>query len=102
MKNIIAEKNIREFYERHPASKTSLETWKSTTKQANWKKPADVVETFPDADPTIGDNRVVFNIAHNKYRLIAKISYLRQWVFIKFIGTHSAYDKVDARTVDQY
>lgn len=61
----------------------------------------DVVKDFPDADP-VKNNRVVFNIAGNKYRLIVKISYPRQWVFIKFIGTHAEFDKVDANTVDQF
>jgi len=59
-----------------------------------------VVEDFPDADP-VKNTRVVFNIARNKYRLIVQISFARQWVFIKFIGTHSAHDKVDANTIDQ-
>lgn len=101
MRNIIAIKHIQEFYEKHPNSKTSLENWIATTKKAIWKKSTDVVADFNDADP-IKDNRVVFNIAHNKYRLIAKISYKRQWVFIKFIGTHTDYDKINANTVDKY
>ncbi|MBA4301645.1 MAG: addiction module toxin RelE [Cyclobacterium sp.] len=71
------------------------------TRNSVWQKPSDVVQDFPDADP-VKNNRVVFNIAGNKYRLIVQISYLRQWVFIKFIGTHSEYDKVDASKVDQF
>ncbi|MGY6743538.1 MAG: type II toxin-antitoxin system HigB family toxin [Cecembia sp.] len=101
MKNIIALRNLVKFYEKHPDAKASLETWISITKEAFWKKPLDVVKDFPDADP-VKNNRVVFNIAGNKYRLIVKISYPRQWVFIKFIGTHAEFDKVDANTVDQF
>ena len=101
MKNIIAIKNLTEFYQKHPDSKSSIETWIAVTKHSVWQKPSDVVRDISDADP-IKNNRVVFNIAGNKYRLIVQISYLRQWVFIKFIGTHSEYDKVDANTVDQF
>lgn len=101
LKNIIAVKNIVEFYQKHPDSKISLENWVAITKHATWNKPSDVVLDFPDADP-IKNNRVVFNIAGNKYRLIVQISYIRKWVFVKFIGTHASYDKVDANTVEQY
>ena len=71
------------------------------TKHVDWQKPSDVLQDFPDADP-IKNNRVVFNIAGNKYRLIVQMSYPRQWVFIKFIGTHAEYNLIDAATVDQY
>ncbi|MEX2566880.1 MAG: type II toxin-antitoxin system HigB family toxin [Cyclobacteriaceae bacterium] len=95
MKNIIAIRNLVQFYQKHPDAKSSLETWLSITKHATWWKPSDVVIDFKDADQ-VKNNRVVFNIARNEYRLIVQISYPRQWVFVKFIGTHSAYDRVDA------
>ena len=101
MKNIIALRNLVRFYNRHPEAKASIETWLAITKSAVWQKSSDVVRDFPDADP-VKNNRVVFNIAGNKYRLIVQISYVRQWVFIKFIGTHAEYNKVDANTIDQF
>lgn len=101
MKNIISVKNLTQFYRKHPDSKSSIETWIAVTKHADWKKSLDILGDFPDADP-VKNNRVVFNIARNKYRLIVQICYLRQWVFIKFIGTHSEYDKVDASSVDLF
>ena len=101
MKNIISIKNLVDFYKKHPNARSSIETWLAITKNAIWEKSADVVNDFPDADP-IKNNRVVFNIAGNKYRLIVQISYLRQWVFIKFIGNHSEYDKIDASKIDNY
>jgi mRNA interferase HigB len=70
-------------------------------KHADWQIPSDVIKDFPDADP-VKNNRVVFNISRNKYRLIVQISYVRQWVFIKFVGTHSQYDKIDASNVEQF
>ena len=84
MKNIIALKNLTEFVKRHSDSKSSIETWMSIAKYADWKIPSDVVRDFADAGP-VKNNRVVFNISRNKYRLIVQISYVRQWVFIKFI-----------------
>jgi len=101
LKNIIALRNLVRFYNRHPEAKASIETWLAITKSAAWQKSSDVVRDFPDADP-VKNNRVVFNIAGNKYRLIVQISYVRQWVFIKFIGTHAEYNKVDANTIDQF
>lgn len=101
MKNIIAIQNLVQFYQKHPDARSSLQTLLSITKHATWRKPSDVVKDFTDADP-VKNNRVVFNIARNKYWLIVQISSLRQWVLIKFIGTHSEYDKVDANTIDRY
>jgi len=101
LKNTIALKHLVDFYKKHPNSKSSLETWIAVTKYADWQKPSDVLQDFPDADP-IKNNRVVFNIAGNKYRLIVQMSYSRQWVFIKFIGSHAEYDRIDAATVNQY
>jgi mRNA interferase HigB len=101
MKNIVAESNIRAFYLKHPDSKESLLTWMDVTRKAQWKNPHDVKQSFNSADP-IANSRVVFNIAKNKYRLIAKINYLSQWVFICFIGTHQEYDQIDATTVCVY
>jgi mRNA interferase HigB len=101
LKNIITVKNLTEFYQKHPDSKASIETWLAVAKNSIWEKPSDVVMDFPDAEP-VKNNRVVFNLAKNKYRLIVQISYVRQWIFIKFIGTNFEYDQVDANTVDQF
>lgn len=73
LKNIIAIKNLVQFYERHPDSKASLETWIAIVKNVNWQKSLVVVKDLPDADP-VKNNRVVFNIAGNRYRLIVQIS----------------------------
>lgn len=101
MKNVVALKNIREYYEAHPDSKTSLTKWVFNAKKAEWKTSLDVIKDFPSADP-IRNNRVVFNIAHNKYRLVVEINYKIQYIYISFIGTHAEYDKIDAATVNLY
>ena len=98
MQRILAKRTIREFYLKYPDSKNYLETWYDTVNKAQWKTPNDVKEFY--ATVTILKNsRVVFNIKGNDYRLIAKINYKRQWVFIRFIGTHKEYDKIDANTI---
>jgi len=65
---------------------------------SDWKTPNDVKQTFATAS-ILKDNRIVFNIKGNSYRLIAKFNYQKQWIFIRFIGTHKAYDEIDANTI---
>lgn len=98
MKRILSKRRIREFWEKYPDSKSYLETWYETANKAEWKNPNELKEFY--ATITILKNsRVVFNIKGNDYRLIAKINYKKQWMFIRFIGTHSEYDKIDADTI---
>jgi mRNA interferase HigB len=63
-----------------------------------WKTPNDVKQTYPNAS-ILKDNRIVFNIKGNSYRLVAKFNFGKQWVFIRFIGTHSEYNKINANTI---
>lgn len=100
MKNIIALRTLREHWERpgRKDSKEQLKAWYNEAKQAKWQTPNEVKEQFRSAS-IIVENRVVFNICGNKYRLIVKINYEAQWVFIRFVGTHKEYDKIDAITI---
>lgn len=95
---VIAKKVLREFWEKHADTEDQLKTWYKEASKAAWKIPADIKEEYPRASILKG-GRVVFDICGNKYRLIVDINYLRQWVFVRFIGTHSDYDKVDANTI---
>jgi len=98
VKRILSKKKIREFWQSYPDSKSYLETWYETANKAIWKTPNEIKEFY--ATVTILKNsRVVFNIKGNDYRLIAKINYEKQWIFIRFIGTHKEYDKIDANTI---
>jgi mRNA interferase HigB len=99
--NIYNRSSLTTFYKRHPDCKGTLEKWYHDVGSKNWKKPGDVVQDFNTAR-TIKNNRVIFEINHNDYRLIAEINYLKGWVFIKFIGTHAEYDKVEAETVNLF
>jgi mRNA interferase HigB len=94
---VISRKTLRDFYEKHTAAKAPLESWFHEAIGAAWKTPNDISARFPSADFLSG-NRVVFDIAGNHYRLIARIHYNTGIVFVRFVGTHAAYDKIDAAT----
>ena len=98
MYRIIAKRMLREFWEEHTDVEVFLKTWHDTVRLAEWKNPAQLKSTFVTAS-ILKDNRVVFNIKGNDYRLIVKINYQRQWAFIRFIGTDQQYDKIDANRI---
>lgn len=82
----------------HRAVKAAIESWFQEVRKAQWQGPADVKESYANAS-IVGADRVVFNIKGNDYRLVVAIDYRRQIVFVKWIGRHAAYDKIDVRTV---
>lgn len=98
MKRIIAKRTLREFWVKHANSEQYLKTWHETAKNSKWNSPNDVKNTYVNAS-ILKNNRVVFNIKGNSYRLIVKFNYLKQWAFIRFIGTHAEYDKIDADAI---
>ncbi|WP_338409571.1 type II toxin-antitoxin system HigB family toxin [uncultured Flavobacterium sp.] len=91
---IITYKRIQEFSEKHSDSKIPLNVWYYTTNAKSWKKLSDIKQDFNSVD-YVGNNRYVFNIKGNDYRLIAIISFNAQKVYIRFIGTHAAYNKIN-------
>lgn len=96
---IIAYKTIREYSLLHSDAEIALEECYDKTRMADWNTITDVRNTFGYAD-YVGNERVVFNIRGNIYRLIAAISFKHRTVYIKFIGTHQEYNDVDAATVE--
>ena len=96
--NVISKRTIVEFYKKYPNSKTALEVWYADTKKAIYNTPSDIKRVYASAS-FLADNRVVFNIKGNEYRLIVHIDYLRKFVRVKFIGTHSQYDKINAQEI---
>ncbi|MCD4774177.1 MAG: type II toxin-antitoxin system HigB family toxin [Bacteroidales bacterium] len=98
MKRIIAKKTLRKYWEKHPECEQYLKTWYETARTSNWKSPNEIKKTYANAS-ILRDNRVVFNIKGNYFRLIVKFNYERQWAFIRFIGTHAEYDKINAETI---
>jgi len=98
MKRIIAKKTLRDYWEKHSDCEQYLKTWYETAKTANWRSPSDIKKTYANAS-ILRNSRVVFNIKGNSYRLIVKFNYEREWAFIRFIGTHAEYDKIDAEKI---
>jgi len=95
---IIARSTLRDFWERHTDVEAALRAWYQDAAQAEWKTPEDVKGVYPSAS-ILANNRVVFNIRGNQYRLIVAINYKLGIIYIRFIGSHQDYDKVDAVTV---
>ena len=100
MDRIFAKSTLREFWERFPDSEQYLKTWYNTAMNSDWKSPADVIQTYADAS-ILKNSRIVFNIEGNSYKMITKLNYEKQWIFIRFIGSHKEYDKIDADTIKQ-
>lgn len=98
MKRIFSKGTLRDYWEKHADCEQYLKTWFDTAMNAEWKSPSDVKKTYSSAS-IIKGGRMVFNIKGNSYRLITKINFEKQWMFIRFIGTHTEYDKIDAETI---
>ena len=86
------------FSKKYPDSEETLKTWYKVAMQSDWKNSNDVKAQYGNAG-IVGNSRVVFNICGNKYRLIVKFNYEMQWGWIRFIGTHQEYDKIDSNTI---
>jgi len=95
---IIAKKTLKDFYENpdYADSKNPLEAWHKEVSKLDWNNPNEIKAMYANAS-IIGDEKVVFNIAGNKYRLVVKVNYFAKIVFIKFVGTHKQYDKIDVK-----
>ena len=95
---VISRKQLVDFWQRHPDAEKPLRTWFVNAAKSTWSSPQAIKARFQDASFLAG-NRVVFNIAGNKYRLIVVVHYNRGIVFIRFVGTHKQYDRINAETV---
>jgi mRNA interferase HigB len=95
---IIARSTLRTFWEEHSDAEGPLEAWYQDAKRAEWKTPGDIKAVYRNAS-FVGADRVVFNIKGNSYRLAVAINYETEIVYIRFIGTHQAYDKIDVATI---
>lgn len=96
---IHALKTLKKFWIKYPDAEPNLKHWYSKIEGSTYRTPQEVILSFKGAH-YIGNERIVFNIARNKYRLVAAFNYDFQLCFIKFIGTHKEYDTTDVRTVD--
>ena len=96
--HVISRKTLQNFYEKHSDSKTALESWFLEAKNAKWSKPEEIRKKYGSADFLSG-SRIVFDIKGNKYRLVVKIAYQAEIVYIRFVGTHKEYGKIDAEKI---
>jgi len=96
---VIARKKLVEYWQKYPDTGQALKAWCQEAQAAQWTGPQDIKNQYGNAS-IVGNNRVVFNIRGNRHRLIVAVAYQPGIIFIKFIGTHAEYDKIDAATVE--
>lgn len=95
---VIAKRTLRTFWSKHKDSEQQLKAWFKEAQEARWKKVKDIKRDYPSASLLPG-NRIVFNIKGNQYRLVVRINYDYGVVWIRFIGTHGEYDKINATKI---
>ncbi len=95
---IIKKGTLREYWRQNPEAAEPLKSWYKEVKAADWQTPHDVKEMYGSAS-IVGDNRIVFNIAGNKHRLVVKFNYPYRVAYIRFIGTHAEYDEIDVEEI---
>ena len=95
---IIAHRMIVKYSEQHIDAKIALDSWYRTVKVADWRNLQDIKNMFNSVD-SVGNKRYVFNIKGNNYRLVGKILFVQQIIYIRFIGTHKEYDEIDCSTI---
>ena len=95
---IFTEKSLKEFTEKYPDSKTALQEWVSIVKKCEWTCFVDIKKNFNSID-TVGNQRYVSNIKGNSYRLVVVVKFTIGFIYVRFIGTHKEYDKIDCSTI---
>jgi mRNA interferase HigB len=95
---VIAKKILREFWLKHTDCEQQLKAWFQEASKTEWKTSRDIKKDYPSAS-FLANNRVVFNIKGNHYRLVIRVNYDYQMIWIRFIGTHGEYDKIDATKI---
>ena len=95
---VVTVKRLKEFSNDHTTARIPLLNWYDIVKSADWKSVTDIKKDFNSVD-YVGNNRFVFNIKGNDFRLICIIIFISKKVYIRFLGTHAEYDKVDERTI---
>ncbi|MYA34287.1 MAG: type II toxin-antitoxin system HigB family toxin [Gemmatimonadales bacterium] len=95
---IIAKRTLRAYWEGEPRAEQPLKAWYAVARRADWSSPADVKAVYGNAS-IVRNDRVVFNIGGNRYRLIVRFDYRRRIGFVRFVGTHAEYDRLDASHV---
>jgi mRNA interferase HigB len=95
---VIALSKLRDYWAKHAQAETPLRSWYAEAGRAEWKSPAAIKLAHRNAS-FLANNRVVFNIKGNDYRLVVAVHYNRGMMFIRFVGTHAEYDRIDAENI---
>lgn len=96
---VIAKRTLKLFWLKHPQAEQPLRHWHAMVRKAEWRGPADVKAMFGASVDFVADNRAIFDIAGNKYRLVIHAAYRYKRVLVKFVGTHKEYDRIDPESV---
>lgn len=95
---VLSKKILREFWELYPDAENQIKSWYEETLKGDWTNPNFVKDEFPNSR-LIANDRVIFNIKGNQYRLVVRVNYKYKMVYVRFIGTHEEYDKIDATKI---
>ncbi len=95
---VLSKRKLREFWKRHPDAEQPLAEWYKTVEKADWEAPYQVARTYRSVS-IIPGNRLVFNIKGNRYRVVVKVVYEFRRVYVRFVGTHAEYNRIDAAEV---
>lgn len=96
---VLAKSTLRDFWEKNPRAREALEDWFAIAEAADWSSTHDVKQAFPSGVDFVGDNRIIFDIRHNEFRLIVHAAYEYRRILVKFVGTHKEYGRIDPETV---
>jgi mRNA interferase HigB len=96
---IVALRTLKLFWLKHPQAERPIRAWYGLVSRAVWHGPADVKEQFGTTVDFVADNRVIFDLSGNKYRLVVHVSYRFRRVLVKFVGTHAEYDRIDPESL---
>ncbi|MEQ8241700.1 MAG: type II toxin-antitoxin system HigB family toxin [Cyclobacteriaceae bacterium] len=98
MYRVFSKRTLREFWVKHPDSEQYLKTWYETAINSHWTSPSEVKQSYANAS-ILKNGRIVFNVKGNDYRLVVRFNFEKQWIFVRFIGSHLEYNKIDANNV---
>ena len=96
--HVVKKRTLQDFWRLHPPAELPLRAWLKDAERANWRTMHDIKAYARTADP-VGDNRVVFNIGGNKFRLVVLCLLTKGRLYVRFVGTHAEYDQIDARRI---
>lgn len=96
--HIVSIQTLRSFWQKHPDAERPLRAWYALVKRASWRSPTEIKAMLGNAS-FVGNNRVIFNIKGNDYRLVVIVEYQQGRLFIRFVGTHTEYDRIDPETI---